>query len=526
MCLGRLLLLICLVVRPAAAAEPTDSPAAGATARGPFLLRLYSDSDAPSNAELTRALALELDAEMLAPHDPGAGQAGSQITISYSKARGELAVTYFHPVRGTLTRLVPAPSSSDGVASTAALLAGNLVRNEAEELLGPPPAATSPTVPSGPARVATSPPAAEERRPPAATTEDAPPERLANASFFYPLAANYSQPNLRTHLDLNLIYGHIGALDGLELGTINVVDGSVRGAQIALVANIAAARVEGIELALLFNHASSTVSGLQIGGAFNRARGYVQGLQATAGANIAEGSVLGGQASVFGFNYAKGAVDGLQLAPLANLTVGHVSGLQVAFGLNRAGDVSGAQIGLVNIGRNVRGAQIGLLNFADDVDGVPIGLVSVTRSGGVHPSIWSSNTTYGNFGLKFATRYTYTMLSAGVHQTGDALLAGPGFTIGGSVPVLPKTSVEIDVQALHLFANTACCERYFFGAAPRAKDWSLGKLRALARYAFLPHLSAFAGTGLTGRVRYPLDDDGDTDVNVDFGSEVFGGIQL
>jgi len=48
----------------------------------------------------------------------------------------------------------------------------------------------------------------------------------------------------------------------------------------------------------------------------------------------------------------------------------------------------------------------------------------------------------------------------------------------------------------------------------------------MGRYAFLPHLSAFGGAGIAGRIRYPVEPDGDTKPTVDFGGEIFGGIQL
>jgi hypothetical protein len=44
------------------------------------------------------------------------------------------------------------------------------------------------------------------------------------------------------------------------------------------------------------------------------------------------------------------------------------------------------------------------LNVADDVEGLPIGLVSVSKSGGAHPLVWTSSTADINVGLKFIER--------------------------------------------------------------------------------------------------------------------------
>jgi len=516
-------LLFSFVLAISTAARPA---AAEVRASGPVVVRVYSDTDALSAESVRAELARELGVVALAPEDPAAAGVEDQLAVSYKSRAKELAVTYSNPRRGTLTRVVPAPDSSPEVASTAALLGGDLARNEASELLGekPPLIVPVPPVPPAPAPVLA--PAPPNPTPPQSAAEDEKrPEQIANAGFFYPLSTNYAKPNLRTHFDLNLLHGHIGELEGLQIGTVSVVEGQVQGAQVAVAGNVVGKRVEGLEIAGLFNSVSADVTGLQIALGLNRARLSLAGLQASAGLNLAGEGVVGAQLAVFGLNHASGPVDGFQLAALGNFAGGRVRGLQGAIGVNKADNVDGVQLALVNIGRKVSGTQLGLVNYADEVDGVPIGLVSVTRKGGVHPLAWVSNTIYGNFGVKFATRYTYTLLSLSTHTSNGDFLAGPGFAIGGSIPVLPKTAVEIDLGATHLFADTKCCGD-FFGAAPRAKDQTFVKLRAMARYAFLERLSVFAGAGLTGRIRYPIDSQGDTDAQIDFGSEFFGGIQL
>jgi hypothetical protein len=117
------------------------------------------------------------------------------------------------------------------------------------------------------------------------------------------------------------------------------------------------------------------------------------------------------------------------------------------------------------------------------------------------------------------------MINGALHSDGDRALYGGGLTIGASVPVARRIAVDIDVGGLHLFANTACCRDRFVGAVARAHDQSLGKIRALARFEILKHLSLFAGTGVTGKVTYPLRGD-DTEVRFTLLPELFGGVQL
>jgi hypothetical protein len=43
---------------------------------------------------------------------------------------------------------------------------------------------------------------------------------FATAIFFYPAATNYKKPEVKTHFSFNVLYGHVGGLDGLELGLL------------------------------------------------------------------------------------------------------------------------------------------------------------------------------------------------------------------------------------------------------------------------------------------------------------------
>ncbi len=463
--------------------EPADASRSGVA--GVTSLDVHSDSPDVSAEALRVAVAAELGVEVVLLSSERAASATGRVTVAYRPAARELAVSYSSAAHGTVTRVVEAPATASEVVATTALLVGNLAR---DQVAAPPPptpilpVAIAPPPPPTPARVA------YVARP----QPEPPPQRFANAAFFYPLATNIELPKLRTHLSFNALYGKVGEIEGLELGTMNAVSG----------------KLAGVETGLLGNWVGESASGLQAAGGFNVA-GSLEGVQV---------------ASLV--NHTRGKADGGQIAFGANIAGGDVEGLQVAL-LNRARAVKGAQVGLINVGAKVTGLQLGLINVADDVDGAPIGLVSVTRSGGVHPMLWGSTASYGNVALKFATRYTYTFLSVSLHREDRFTQLGPGFGIGFSIPIMKDHFFfEPDISALHLFADTACCERGFLSAVARRHDHSQFKLRASLRYQAAKHFSIFVGGGAVGGVRYPLDEDNDTTYPFHTFLEAFGGVQL
>lgn len=467
------------------AATSTETGAEEAVT-GVTSLDVHSDSPEVSAEALRQAVAAELGAEVVLQSSQRAALAGARVTVSYRPSTRELAVSFASTRHGTVTRVVEAPASPSEVIATAALLAGNLAR---DQVATPPP----PTTPA-PARAPTQPAPAPVpavfsylARPAAPA-----PYRFGNAAFFYPLATNVDHPGLRTNLSFNLLYGKVGQLDGFEMGTMNAVSGKMTGFEVALLGNWVGDTAAGLQAASLFNVAGN-LEGVQLAGLVNRA---------------------GGNGS------------GGQVATLANVNGGSFEGLQLSL-FNYARDVQGAQLGLINVGAKVKGLQLGLINVADDVEGAPIGLVSVTRSGGVHPMVWGGSASYGNVALKFATRYTYTFLSVALHRENDATQAGPGLGIGFSVPVIKDhLFFEPDISGQHLFADTQCCVTGFFGARERKKDQSQFKVRAALRYQVVKHFSVFAGGGVVGRLRYTVDSKNNTEPTFRTLVEAFAGVQL
>jgi hypothetical protein len=371
--------------------------------------------------------------------------------------------------------------------------------------LPPPPWKTAPSAPPPPPPLppATSDPPPAPPRPPSGDPDDAPepgdqlraigepetdPSKHAyfplNVSFLYPLATNLGDPNRATNLDVGLLYTKIGYLHGgvqtgllaaitqrmvgVQIGVGTVSEGRSYGAQLAAAFALCDAPFDGLQLAGVFSWARFRFNGVQLAGVANQARKHFAGLQIAGGVNI-----------------ARKTLHGVQIAGLLN--VGAVDGLQIA-PVNISSEVNGVQIGIVNIARKVRGLQIGLINIADDLSGESVGMASVPRAGGIHGVAWGSNSLYGNFGVKFASLYTYSMFSASFHfeNEGQDKLFGPGFTFGLYRPVLlDGLFVQADVGGYRMFQ---------LEGAQQAHD-EIFKTRLIVRYALARHLSLFVGGG-------------------------------
>ncbi len=88
----------------------------------------------PLDRDRVRAeIARELGAEVVAPEDPRAAAAAG--TLGVVAKAGSLTVSYRASARAPLVRTVPLPADARQAESVAVLLAGNLARDEAAELV-------------------------------------------------------------------------------------------------------------------------------------------------------------------------------------------------------------------------------------------------------------------------------------------------------------------------------------------------------------------------------------------------------
>jgi hypothetical protein len=263
--------------RPAAAQAPGPAPApvaapvAAPAAAEALTLVVSGDGAELDPAALRAAIEAEVGGRVvLGDGAPIVGAGAALLTVAVHRARAELEVGYTSERRGTIVRVVEAPAAPADLIRNAAWLAGNLVRDEAGELLGPEVVAPVAPPPPPPARAA---PAATVTTTTTTTTTTtatvvAPrprrPFEIATAALFFPVATNRTNPHVRTWLNLNLVYGRVGVIEGLQLGFANQVDEHVRGAQLALLFNTVGGDVEGIQASFVANSALD-VHGLQLG---------------------------------------------------------------------------------------------------------------------------------------------------------------------------------------------------------------------------------------------------------------------
>jgi hypothetical protein len=128
-----------LLASSGAAAAGTTEPAPIARPAAPLPLRLIVSGDMPRVLD-GGALRLRLAAELRTPVELdanlGAGADSGLVRIAYDALAGSLSVTYASAGGPPVTRIIAAPARSGETAELAVLLAGNLARDQAGELLG------------------------------------------------------------------------------------------------------------------------------------------------------------------------------------------------------------------------------------------------------------------------------------------------------------------------------------------------------------------------------------------------------
>lgn len=224
----------------------------------------------------------------------------------------------------------------------------------------------------------------------------------------------------------------------------------------------------------------------------------IEGMGLALGATIVDERMRGVQASL-GASIARGELEGLQFSStfararrvvgVQSAMINHADtvdrGTQLGL-VNATRGLRGAQIGLVNVAKDVRGVQLGLFNWADRADAA-VGLLSITREGGVHPEVWTSDTAAFNLGLRFPARYTYSMLAIGVHPFGNGANWQFGIGFGGHVPLGAKGAfMDIDLGTYLVLDGMT-----------NPKKAAMNQLRLLFGWQAFRRLSMFAGPTLS-----------------------------
>ena len=248
------------------------------------------------------------------------------------------------------------------------------------------------------------------------------------------------------NFSLNLFYGKIGGLNGLEIsGLVGVVERSVNGIQIAGLGSIVGDKMKGLQIASLASIVGDSMKGLQIAGLASIIGDNMKGSQITGLASIVgdkmkglqiaclasivgdkmKGLQIAGLASIVGDN-----MKGLQIAGLASVVGDNMKGLQIAGIYNRGGDVTGLQIGVCNRSKTLKGLQIGLISVNDSIEkGGSLSLVNIVKRGFYRE--WElSFSDYANVALNYrmGTQKLYTIYTVGANFIEDNLwIVGIGF---------------------------------------------------------------------------------------------------
>lgn len=274
-----------------------------------------------------------------------------------------------------------------------------------------------------------------------------PRRRNVQVSLLGPLGSNgLRSDQIVNKVSVNLLGGYSAGVDGIEAaGLFNVTRDSVRGGQVAGLANVVGRHLDGVQAAGLFNALGGGGRGWQAAGLFNAAARPVSGAQ-TAGlfnyngpfkANpVADASLANGEAVPAAAPEARPKM--VQAAGLFNLSLNEVNGVQVAGLFNAAGTVHGVQLA-------------GLVNFADSVDGVSIAPFNFVRHGYHRLEVANTETWPVGASLKLGGSPTFYTFFTGAYQGfGSSKRWGLGYGVGTELLARRRISIGLDAAAMHV----------------------------------------------------------------------------
>ncbi len=454
-----------------------------------------------------------------------AAPAGSSAQLRVSATKGGDLVVSFTPKDGVpLLRAVDAPQRDDEVPEACALLAGNLARDQASELL----ASLNPPVPAEPAGAAEP----EPQAPPAVAsdpTADSGPkytQRVANLTLAYPLTIVPDTESAELHAELGLFYSRIGQLRGAGLnplvlqidgesqsvstaGLVGIYGGAAMGVHFGGLVNLHGDAFTGVSVAGLGTVGSGPELGVNVAGVFTfnvfptvgaRVAGLVNvsddvmGFQVAGLGNLSH-DTIGPQIAGFG-NYSRNT-GGPQVAGAVNIAKS-LDGFQLSGFANISRErTHGAQIGVFNYGGDVRGLQLGVVNVADDVQGASIGLVTYSKKGKVQPVAWYSSFSPVNLGVRFYTGPLYAMPTFGYDKAVDPAsdseqkvdAVSLGLSLGARIPIR-RAFIDIDGNYSNPLRESHFDEH----------DVNL-RYRALVGFSVTDWFGVFAGGGVLHQFR-------------------------
>ena len=337
-----------------------------------------------------------------------------------------------------------------------------------------------------------------------------------NASLLYPISTN-RDPAVSTNFCLNLLYGRVGALHGVDLsGVYGRVDGPVRGVQVTGLLSTVTGTFRGASLTGLVNYGGGDARGIQVSGLVNYGRGNFSGIQYAGFFNFVEQDFRGVQLTTL-YNLASQDARWVQVSSVVNAVAGHFEGIQLSGGINYVQeDVKGFQVGLAAFAASFRGAQVGLVNFTGKAQGLQLGLVNVARqneghafglvnyadNGGVDWVSFATNLAAFNTGVRTSLRGFYSMFTAGLGDVQEERGDTGFFTwnYGYGFALTSGWTLDADLGFVHII--------------PRKSDdpnettrlHYAGQARVLGEYRWSPRTALFFGGGLSAIVsEYSMD---------------------
>ena len=427
------LLFAALSATNSARAQTEPDQAATSSAALPLKLSLGSSKLEPE--AIRKAVELELKRAVLLTAADGAEGTTSLSVVAHENHT--VTVSYLTSTGLPRTRSIGIPEDSTRGVEVIALLAGNLVRDEAAELLAALAAKADPSATSAAATVAdpeagteapatepdaaTKPNAGETRPPPEPAQPSAPstlppltkaPFPAINVSLVAPITLYRPSEKLSFLGEFGFGYSHVGELRGVGFNVFALrAERDVRGVSFATFYHSVGGTLTGVAGSALV-HRRHRLRGVEFGGLANLGSADAKGVAAAGLANW-QRDFLGVQFA--GLVNRAGQFDGIQVAGLGNWA-NRFQGIQVAGAFNRAeaftgvqatgavnvaDSITGLQLGIVNVAGDVHGLQLGVVNVAKHVDGTSLGLVSVADNGRVQAVLWASSSLPFNAAAKF-----------------------------------------------------------------------------------------------------------------------------
>jgi uncharacterized protein YjbI with pentapeptide repeats len=468
-------------------------------------------------------------------------ETGARLAIT-ATSQTAVDVRFIRADATSIERTVDVSNAGTHVNETLALVAANLMRDEASDLLDALRAAQPAPAPPPPPTAAPAP--APEEPPPPPMPHGCEPNDLRQIPVGLDVApylgmSYHGRTTVERKFSLGLFGNLSGAVRGAELsGFINMVEHSVCGAQFTAGVNLVGGPVRGVQFGLA-NFARGRVDGGQFGmlsfsggplrgtqyGLVNWAQGYIEGaqfglVQGAAGSlkggqfglvNLATGDIQGGQyglvnagigslqGSQLGLvQFARGEVQGLQAGlvevsggaltgaqlGLANVAVRDLTGTQIGLANVSAATAQGLQLGLANVtARRMHGAMIGLVNVAEDSEAA-IGLINVLWRGQTHLDVWGSDFGVASLGLVHGgSQGMHNIYGVGITGRNDRAVFAPSFGIGVSAARERYFFVDIDLLSTWVFYRDS-----------EQSEWDgalVGTLRVPVGFRFTPQVSLF-----------------------------------